>query len=122
MAVQRSEIRSMKFGNVLAGRRLGSVHPGEVLLKDFIEPLGLTRYRVAKSIHVPQCRVDEICSGKRAMSADTAMRLGRLFGVEPQLWMNLQSQYGPRRRGGDKSVLWTRGAKGALDALKPRAT
>lgn len=93
MAIQRSEIRSMKFGNVLTGRRLGSVHPGEVLLKDFIEPLGLTRYRVAKSIHVPQRRVDEICSGKRAMSADTAMRLGRLFGVEPQLWMNLQSQY-----------------------------
>ncbi len=63
------------------------------LLKDFIEPLGLTRYRVAKAIGVPQRRVDEICSGKRAMTADTALRLGRFFSLEPQLWMNLQSQY-----------------------------
>jgi antitoxin HigA-1 len=53
----------------------------------------LTRYRIAKAIRVPQRRIDEICSGKRAISADTALRLGRLFGVEPQFWMNLQSQY-----------------------------
>jgi addiction module HigA family antidote len=69
------------------------VHPGEVLLADFVEPLGLTRYRVAKAIGVPQRRVDEICSGKRAMTADTALRLGRFFSVEPQFWMNLQAQY-----------------------------
>ena len=52
-----------------------------------------SRYRVAKAIGVPQRRVDEICSGKRAMTADTALRLGRFFSVEPQLWMNLQAQY-----------------------------
>lgn len=93
MAIKRSDIGTLKFGSALTGRRLASVHPGEVLLKDFIEPLGLTRYRVAKEIRVPQRRIDEVCAGKRAMSADTALRLGRFFGVEPQLWMNLQSQY-----------------------------
>jgi addiction module antidote protein, HigA family len=93
MNIKRSDIEAMKFGNVISGGRLSAVHPGEVLLKDFIEPLGLTRYRVAKAIGVAQRRVDEICSGKRAMTADTALRLGRFFSVEPQLWMNLQSQY-----------------------------
>jgi addiction module HigA family antidote len=93
MAIKRSEIAAMKFGNVVTGRRLAAVHPGEVLLKEFIEPMVLTRYRIAKAIRVPQRRIDEICSGKRAISADTALRLGRLFGVEPQFWMNLQSQY-----------------------------
>lgn len=93
MSIKRSDVGTMKFGNVVSGRRLAAVHPGDILLKDFIEPLGLTRYRVAKAIGVPQRRVDEICSGKRAVTADTALRLGRLFSVEPQLWMNLQSQY-----------------------------
>ena len=93
MTFIRSQARSIKFGNVVTGKRLAPVHPGEVLLKDFIEPLGLTRYRVAKAIGVPQRRIDEICSGRRAMTADTALRLGRFLSVEPQLWMNLQSQY-----------------------------
>lgn len=93
MNIKRSELGEMKFGNVVSGRRLPPVHPGEVLLADFIEPVGLTRYRVAKAIGVPQRRIDEICSGKRAMTADTALRLGRFFSVEPQLWMNLQAQY-----------------------------
>jgi addiction module HigA family antidote len=93
MTIKRADIASLKFGNILTGRRLAPVHPGEVLLKEFLEPLGLTRYRIAKAIGVPQRRVDEICSGKRAVSADTALRLGRFFSVEPQLWMNLQSQY-----------------------------
>jgi antitoxin HigA-1 len=75
------------------GRRGYATHPGGILLKDYIEPRGLTRYRVAKAIGVPQRRIDEICAGKRAISADTALRLGRLFGVEPQLWMTLQARY-----------------------------
>ena len=93
MVIQRYEVAKMKPGNIVSGRRLLAVHPGEVLLKDFIDPLRLTRYRVAKSIGVPQRRIDEICAGKRAMTADTALRLGRFFSVEPQLWMNLQSRY-----------------------------
>lgn len=93
MTIQRHELPTLKYGRIVSGKRLAAVHPGDVLLKDFIEPLGLTRYRVAKEINVPQRRVDEICSGKRAMSADTALRLGRFFNVEPQLWMNLQTQF-----------------------------
>lgn len=93
MAIQRHEVASLKYGRVVSGKRLAAVHPGDVLMKDFIEPLGLTRYRVAKEIGVPQRRIDEICIGKRAISADTALRLGRFFSVEPQLWMNLQAQF-----------------------------
>jgi len=93
MTIKRSEIAATKFAGLLTGRRLATVHPGEILLRDFIEPLGLTRYRVAKAIRVPQRRVDEICAGKRAVTADTALRLGRFFEVEPQIWMNLQAQY-----------------------------
>lgn len=93
MSIARKDVDSLKLGRLATGRRLAPVHPGEVLLKDFVEPLGLTRYRVAKAIGVPQRRIDEICSGRRAMTADTALRLGRYFSVEPQLWMNLQAQY-----------------------------
>lgn len=93
MAIDRKAVAGMSFAGVSTGRKLKSVHPGEVLLKEFIEPMGLTRYRVAKSINVAQRRIDEICAGQRAMSADTALRLGRLFGIDPQVWMNLQAQY-----------------------------
>ncbi|HHY48754.1 MAG TPA: HigA family addiction module antidote protein [Alphaproteobacteria bacterium] len=72
---------------------MGAVHPGHVLLADFIEPLGITRYRVAKAIGVHQRRIDEICAGERAVTADTAVRLGLTFGIDPQFWLNLQSQY-----------------------------
>lgn len=74
-------------------RDLPPVHPGEILLEDFLNPMGITRYRLAKSIGVPQRRVDEICAGKRAITADTAMRLARFFGTDAQSWMNLQAAY-----------------------------
>ena len=72
-------------------RDLPPVHPGEILLEDFLKPMGITRYRLAKAIGVPQRRVDEICAGKRAITADTALRLARFFGTDAQSWMNLQS-------------------------------
>ena len=93
MSIPRKSLASTKFGNVDTGKRLRAVHPGTVLLDDFIGPLGLTRYRVAKAIGVPQRRVDEICLGSRAVTADTALRLGRFFSVDPQFWMSLQAQY-----------------------------
>ena len=74
-------------------RDLPPVHPGEILLEDFLKPMGITRYRLAKSIGVPQRRVDEICAGKRAITADTALRLARFFGTDAQSWMNLQAEY-----------------------------
>jgi addiction module HigA family antidote len=69
------------------------IHPGETLLEDFLIPMEITRYRLAKSIGVPQRRIDEICAGKRAISADTALRLARFFGTDSQSWLNLQSRY-----------------------------
>jgi antitoxin HigA-1 len=69
------------------------IHPGEILLDQFLEPMGITQYQLSKAINVPQIRISEIVRGKRAISADTALRLGRFFGVEPQFWMNLQGRY-----------------------------
>jgi addiction module HigA family antidote len=74
-------------------RDLPPVHPGEILSEDFLNPMGITRYRLAKSIGVPQRRIDEICAGKRAITADTALRLARFFGTDAQSWMNLQAGY-----------------------------
>lgn len=73
--------------------KLEPIHPGEILEKDFLEPLELSQYRLAKEIHVPARRINEIVLGKRAISADTALRLSRYFGTTPHLWMNLQARY-----------------------------
>jgi len=72
---------------------LPPVHPREILLEDFLKPLSITRYRLAKAIGVPQRRIDEICAGKRSITADTALRLARFFGTDAQSWMNLQAEY-----------------------------
>lgn len=93
MKINRSDIPGMDFSDVGTGKRLKPVHPGEVLIKEFIEPMGLTRYKVAKGAGVAQRRIDEICAGNRAITADTALRLGRFFGIDAQIWMNLQTQY-----------------------------
>jgi addiction module HigA family antidote len=77
----------------MSTRDLPPVHPGEILLEDFLNPMGISRYRLAKSIGVPQRRIDEICAGKRSITADTALRLARFFGTDPQSWMNLQAEY-----------------------------
>ena len=73
-------------------------HPGEVLLEDFLLPLGVSQYRLAKDIAVPPRRVNEIVHGIRGISADTALRLARYFGTSAELWMNLQSRYDLERQ------------------------
>ena len=73
--------------------RLSSVHPGRILRFDFLEPLELTPYRLAKEIHVPLTRVTAILAGRRSITADTAMRLARYFGTTTQFWLNLQALY-----------------------------
>ncbi len=69
------------------------IHPGQVLMEDFIEGFGITQNKLAVSIGVPPRRINEIVHGKRAITADTALRLGRYFGVDPQFWLNLQTRY-----------------------------
>jgi addiction module HigA family antidote len=73
--------------------RLPPVHPGEVLLEDFMKPLGLSQYRVAKDIGVPPMRISQIVRGQRAITADTAMRLARYFGTSAVVWLRLQARY-----------------------------
>jgi addiction module HigA family antidote len=74
-------------------KKLAPLHPGEILLKDFLEPLGLSQYRVAKALSVPPRRINEIVLGKRSITADTALRLARFFGTSDRFWLNLQDAY-----------------------------
>jgi len=74
-------------------KKLPPIHPGEVLLEDFMKPLGLSQYRVAKDIGVLPLRISQIVNGKRAITADTAMRLGRYFGTSAEVWLRLQARY-----------------------------
>jgi addiction module HigA family antidote len=74
-------------------KKLAPVHPGEILLEEFLEPLELTQYRLAKDLSVPPRRINEIVLGKRGISADTALRLARYFGTSDQFWLNLQTRY-----------------------------
>lgn len=72
---------------------LPPIHPGEILREEFLEPLQITQYRLAKSLSVPPRRINEIVHGKRGITADTALRLERFFGTSAQFWLNLQSHY-----------------------------
>ena len=69
------------------------IHPGEVLMEEFLEPMGITQYRLAKDISVPARRINEIVHGKRAITADTALRLSKYFGTSERFWINLQTRY-----------------------------
>ena len=73
--------------------KLAPVHPGEVLLEEFLKPMGLSQNRLALSIRVHPRRINEIVLGKRRVSAETALRLGRYFGMSPQFWLGLQAEY-----------------------------
>ncbi|MFN8493888.1 MAG: HigA family addiction module antitoxin [Caldilineaceae bacterium] len=74
-------------------KRMPPVHPGEILLEEFMKPLGLSQYRLAKAMNVYPRKINEIVQGKRAITADTALRLGRFFGTSAEVWMNLQAHY-----------------------------
>jgi addiction module HigA family antidote len=77
----------------MKNKKLPPIHPGEVLIEEFLKPMGLSQYRLAKDITVPPRRINEIVHGKRSISADTALRLGRFFGISPQFWLNLQTRF-----------------------------
>lgn len=78
-------------------KQLPLIPPGEVLAEEFLGPLGITEYRLAKSISVPPRRINEIVHGTRAITTDTAWRLGQFFGTTPHFWLNLQTSYDLRR-------------------------
>ena len=77
----------------MAAKKIPPVHPGEILLLEFLDPLGVSQYRVAKDINVPPRRINEIVKGSRSITANTALRLARYFGTSERFWLNLQSHY-----------------------------
>jgi len=77
----------------MCAKKMSPVHPGEILFEEFLKPLGVSQYRLAKDINVPPRRINEIVQGKRSISADTALRLARYFGLSERFWLNLQSRY-----------------------------
>ena len=86
-------------------RKMAPIHPGEILFEEFMRPLGLSQYRVAKEISVPPRRINEIVHAKRSITAATALRLGRYLGTSAQFWLNLQTHYDleiERERTGDR--------------------
>jgi antitoxin HigA-1 len=77
----------------MSKRKLPPVHPGEILLEEFLKPLGLSQYRLAKDVSVPPRRINEIVRGTRAITADTGLRLARFFATSERFWLNLQTRY-----------------------------
>lgn len=77
----------------MASKKMEAIHPGEVLLEEFLKPMGLSQYRLAVDIHVPPRRINEIVKRERGVTADTAIRLARFFGTSERFWMNLQTHY-----------------------------
>jgi len=74
-------------------RQLKNIHPGEVLKKEFLDPMGISVYRLSKDTGLSQTRLGQLVKGKRGMTAETAVKLGKFFGIAPEFWMNLQSLY-----------------------------
>ena len=100
---QRDEIMNIKredvdagrvdFAEVITGKKLPPIHPGEILRDEFLEPMKISVYALAQAIKVPRSRVNDIVLGRRGITADTAFRLARYFGTTPELWINLQARY-----------------------------
>jgi addiction module HigA family antidote len=78
---------------IMARKVMSPIHPGEILMGEFLDPLGISQYRLAKDISVPPRRINEIVHGKRSITADTALRLARYFGTTERFWLNLQVRY-----------------------------
>ncbi|MDQ6960538.1 MAG: HigA family addiction module antitoxin [Mariprofundaceae bacterium] len=81
------------FTGLITGERIGNIHPGEILRDDFLKPMDISQYRLAKDAGISQMTVSKIVRGKQAISAETALRLGRYFGLSPEFWAGLQTAY-----------------------------
>ena len=95
MTIGREELDAgrVDLKGVATGKRIPLAHPGEILREDFLEPMGISVYALANSIKVPRSRINDIVRGRRAVTADTALRLARYFGTTPEFWINLQAHY-----------------------------
>ena len=93
MVIRREELATTDFGDEVTGERLAHVTPGDVLRHEFMEPLGLSARAVAREMEVPVTRITEILNAERAVTAETALRLGRRFGTSPEFWLGLQAAH-----------------------------
>ena len=95
MTIKREDLdrQRVDFSDVASGERLPAIHPGEILRDDFLRPMGLSVYGLARALKVSRPRVNDIVLGRRAISVDTALRLGRYFGTTPEFWIHLQTRY-----------------------------
>ena len=95
MTIKREDIENRKidFSDVSSGRRLPPVHPGELLREEFLTPLGISAYELARVLRVPRSRINDLVLGRRAITTDTALRLGRYFGTSAGFWINLQTKH-----------------------------
>ena len=95
MAIRRRQLEAGKidFKALDTGKRIGPIHPGKILRREFLEPMGISPYRLAKDLNVPLTRVSAILAGQRAITAETALRLSRYFRTSKAFWLNLQSAY-----------------------------
>lgn len=84
---------SPDLSDMATGERLPAIHPGEILREDFLKPLGVSQYRLAQKLGVPAIRISQIIHGKRSVTADTALRLARYFGGNPEWWLRLQARH-----------------------------
>lgn len=93
MTIRRQDLDAgrIDFSDIATGKRIAPVQPGKILLNEFLKPLGITQYRLAKAIDVPQRRIGEIVAGNRAITADTALRLAEFFNMSARFWLDLQS-------------------------------
>jgi len=114
MNITRDQLHTLDLSGASTGERLPAVHPGEVLAEDFLKPLGLSQYRLAKDIRVPALRISQIVRGQRAITADTAYRLALYFGGNAEWWLRLQAQY-------DMETLVTREGDRLRREVHPRA-
>ena len=95
MAIKREDLdrQAVDFSEIATGLLLPPVHPGEILRDDFLLPLGLGVYRLARALKIPRPRLNDLVRGRRGVSVDTAIRLGRYFGTTPEFWINLQTRH-----------------------------
>ena len=125
MSIKRDDIdnRKVDFSNIASGRRLAPVHPGEILRDEFLTPMKISVYELAKAIKVPRTRANDIVLGRRAITIDSALRLGRYFGTSSEFWINLQTRYDlrfsrPHRAASDRAGnLAPRGLTETADVL-----
>ena len=95
MTIKREDVdrREVDFTDVASGRRLPPMHPGEILRNEFLTPMDLSVYRLAQKIKISRPRLNDVVLGRRGVTTDTALRLGRYFGTTPEFWINLQTRH-----------------------------